>query len=215
VKVNVHIKVYEQGRLIEERVGHNNWVNRGRAWLANVISMSSFGPDVPEAPYHVRYMGFGIGGVRQPIGLADVAPLSVSYPAGFDPNATAGHAYNKDFPISPEISTLERPVRITGGVLPYAAAPPWDIWLVDTPDLFFTHPTLYQLGVHATLDGPAGDVAYAPFTDVPLSEIALFSDEPSVSPLIPYSPILTYFSFDPVWFTAARVLEVSWYIHFP
>jgi len=215
LKPNVQLDLYENGKLIDGRTGHNAWTNHGRAWLAHVISLSSVDPDVAESPYRVRYMGFGIGGVRQPVGgVADVVPFSVSYPAGFDTNATTGHSYNKDFVIVPDILTLERPVRVTGSALAYPGVF-GDVWLVDTPHLFFTHTSAYDLVVHAILDGTAGDVAYAPFTHVPLSEVALFSDEPAVDPLVPFSALLTYFSFDPLVLTATRVLEVSWTISFP
>jgi hypothetical protein len=104
-------------------------VDRGRAYLAEIAS------DANDA--RVKYIGFGIGGNRQ--AHAIVSPLSDAYPAGFDPQATAGNAYRKEYPIDPLIETLERPVRISGGSLPYNWPPdPGDVWLVQPPPPSFT-----------------------------------------------------------------------------
>lgn len=220
MNVNVTINVRDRGKLITSREGHNVWVDRGRQYLAEIVGYSD--PDVPTAERsdRPRYVGFGVGSVNQTQpDVADVAPYSVSYPAGEDPNATNGHEYRKSYPIDPLITTLERPVRITGGTNPYGSASPSDVWLVDDPDIFCTHMSLYELTVHALVDCGAGQLVYAPFDPMPLSEVGLFTDEggpmgPVVSKNIPYSPLVGYFSFDTIMLDSNNLVEVAWRVRF-
>ncbi len=215
MKDNVFIKVFERGKLRTTRSGHNVWVENGNQFLAQLISFLQFSPDVPERTDRVRYMGFGIGSVAQgDISSVSAPPFSTSYPAGDDPNATTGNTYNKDYPISPMISTLERPVRVTGGTNPYSTAPPSDIWLVEHPDFFTTHQSLTSVNFHGIVSGPDGDVAYGPFTSVPLSEVGLFTDAVPVSPFVPFSPLVAYFSFDTIPMTPDTVVELIWTVSF-
>lgn len=212
---NVLIKVSRGGELVETRRGHNVWVDRGRAYLARMIALSSVVPEVPEETARLRYVGLGIGGFSQSQpGIANSPPFSVAYPAGADPNATSGSTYRSDFSVNPPISTLERPVRISGGSNPYATAAGTDVWLVDTPSFFVTHLSLTEVTVHAIIDGPGGDVAYGSFTQVPLSEVALFTDEGSTDVNTPFSPLVAYFNFATILFEATTTLEFVWSVKF-
>jgi hypothetical protein len=169
----------------------------------------------PERSDRVRYAQWGIGGTQQNLpSIADIAPLSVSYPAGADPNATSGNEYRKAYPIDPAIGTLERPVRITGGANPYATAAPTDEWLVKSPDIFVSHMSLYEMTVHVNVDCTAGQITYGTFTQMPLSEVSLCTDEVSVGTNIPFSPCMGYFSFDTILVNVNHVLELIWRVRF-
>lgn len=221
---NVSILVRERGKIVERRAVHNTWVERGDVFLASSIALSAFGPDIPEREDRIRYLGVGIGGYQQ--GALIPAAVDTAYPAGSDPFATTGVEYREDFPFihdsgppvthSP-LTTLERPVRITGGSNPYSTAAVSDRWLVDTPKFFVTHLTLSELTVHATIDCTAGDVVYGSFTDVPISEAGLFTDEVAVDPLdgtTPFKPLMAYVTFDTISLSASRVLELIWSVRF-
>jgi hypothetical protein len=213
VNINVTINVYRYGILMGRREGHNVWVDRGRQYLAELVGYQDSTP-TPERSDRLRFMGLGIGSEQQTRpDLADAAPLSTSYPAGFDPNATNGHEYRKSFPIDPPISTLERPVRITGGSNPYATAAPTDVWLIDDPDFFFTHQSLYEATVHGIVDCTT-QLIYSPFTAMPLSEVGLFTDEVTVGKNIPYSTLVGYYSFDTILVDSTNVLEFIWRVRF-
>lgn len=210
---NVEIRVSRRGRLEAVHRTHNVWVDRGREYLASMVGYDSFDPDLPEASNRVRYFGVGIGGQFSNVGIANVPPLSTSYPPGSDPNATSGNEYREDFPVNPLVTTLERPVRISGGSTAYPGSVS-DVWLVDTPNFFVTHLTTTELTVHAIIDGAAGDLVYAPFTVMPLSEAGLFTDEPSVSINTPYSPLVAYVTFGTILFDSDTLLEFIWSVRF-
>lgn len=214
MKDNVLIKIFERGKLIGTRSGHNIWLDHGRAYLASMIGYATLGPDVPEVNDRIRYMELGIGGNKQALlPMANSPPLSVSYQVGADPNATSGNEYNTAYPIYPPITTLERPVRITGGVAPYPGVPS-DNWLIDTPNLFFTHTALSELTVHAIVDGSAGHIVYSSFLQMPLCEAGLVLDEVGAGMHIPYSPVAAYYTFDTILLTPTVKLEFIWTVRF-
>lgn len=216
MKNNVFVKVYERGKLVTTREGHNVWVSCGHQYIAEMLGYTEYTGPTPERSDRIRYLGLGIGGDKQTRpDLTESAPIVSAYPAGYDPYATTGREYRKEYPIDPLITTLERPVRITGGTNPYASAAPTDVWLVDSPDLFFTHLSLYEVTVHALVDCGAGQVIYSTLTDMPLSEVALFTDrEGDVDINIPYSLLVGYFSFDTILVNSGHVLEFVWRVRF-
>lgn len=134
MKCNVFIFLRKGGKVVDQRVGHNIWVDNGREYLAKLITLSAFDPDVPYEQRAVKHIAFGIGGAKQNLpSIADAPPMSQAYPVGQDPAASNGHQYNTYYPINPLIQTLERPVRISGGSQPYSSADPGDVWFTSPP----------------------------------------------------------------------------------
>lgn len=204
----------------------------------------------PTEDRRVRYMGFGIGGVKQSaISVINSSPIVDSYGVGADPNATTGNEYNAEFPVNPPITTLERPVRITGGTAgQYPVGAP-NIWLAQPPPFGFSTvrggdvgvlspappvipvpvppgppavlPT-YTAGVdtgriifRSRIDTNAGELVYAPFTQIPLSEIGLFLNSADVNdPFNKPGPfeghLVAYHSFATIVIVVGMVLEFSW-----
>jgi hypothetical protein len=212
VRANVHIIVRERGKVVDRREGHNVVIDAGRAWLASLLACNSFDPDVPERTDRVRYMGVGIGGKQQGDPAANSAPIVTAYPPGFDPNATSGNEYFDQYPILPLITTLERPVRLSGTQNPYDTAPGTDVWLIDDPNFISTHITLTEATFHGRID--VGDIVYGTFTTMPLSEAGLFTTMSPVSKFSSYSPAIAYFSFDTIQKTSTNEIELIWSLRF-
>lgn len=215
MNLNVTVNAYRHGKLVDAREGHNVWIRRGQQYLAEMLGYQELTAPTPERSDRLRYVGVGIGSAQQNRpDLADAGALAAAYPAGYDPHSTNGHEYRKSFPIDPLITSLERPVRITGGTNPYATADPSDVWLVDSPALFFTHMSLYEVTVHAQIDCGAGELIYGSFDPMPLSEVALFTDQEGVEKNIPYSLCVGYFSFDTILVDSNNMLEFIWRVRF-
>lgn len=161
----------------------------------------------------VKYMGFGIGSKLQSLAAANDPPLGTAYPPGFDPNATAGNAYDKDFPKGPLITSLERPVRITGGADPYPGDPA-DVWLVQAPKFtsYIVSPGVIRF--HGVVDCPAGDMVYAPFTLMPVSEVGLFLSDADVNDAYNAGKLVAYHSFGTIPFTSGVTVDLSWTVSF-
>ena len=156
VKQNIEIIARERGKIVARREGHNIWLNTGRGYLADLISLISYNPDNPLQDNRIKYMGLGIGGAQQ-LAVNAVAnpPLSTGYPG---PNAQTD--------VDPDLIRLERPVRISGGSLTYPGNIGVDVWLgqvVAPPD----QPTSTEVKFARTfiLD----EISYAPYLSVPLS----------------------------------------------
>ena len=215
MRANVRIEVRERGKLMEIREGHNLFLFHGREWLAELISYSQFDPDVASRVDRIRYMGVGVGSKQQGnIPLATTPPVTTLYPAGYDPNATTGNEYYDQYPVSPLITTLERPVKLSGSTTqPYPTAPPSDQWLIDAPDFIVTHLSLTEATFHGRIFGGSAMLSGF-FTALPLSEAALFTNELSVSKYIPYSPAVAYFSFDTIQKTLTNDIELIWSVRF-
>lgn len=194
---NVAIKIYEHGELVDIRTGHNVWVDEGREWMARLIADEP----TPEAR-RVRYMGVGIGGKFQALqSLVTTPPISSTYPVPFAPNSTTGFDFDHTYPQDPEITAIERPVQVTSGV-----------WLIDDPNLFFTHLTPYELTIHGVVDGTAGDVVFGSFTEMPLSEAGLFLSDASKSSAS--NDVVAYYSFGTIQFNVNVRLEFIWSVRF-
>lgn len=207
----VNIVVRERGKIVTRREGKNVWVDSGRTLLASLVSYTSFGPDTPERDDRIRRIGLGIGSIKQTNTAVDSSPLSTSYPVGADPNATNGKAYRTDFPLSPLISTLERPVRISGGSNPYATAPGTDVWRRDVK--YVTHVTTTEVTFRDQYDTNVGDFVYSPFTVIPISEAGLY---PGAAPAAgtPFATLAAYHAFDPINLIADYELEIAWNVKF-
>jgi len=209
---NVHIIHSRGGKVVEERKGHNVWLDRGRRYLGEMLV------DPPGETQRIKYIGLGIGSKKQVLtATANSVPIVTSYPAGFDPQATAGNEYDHQYPIAPEITTLERPIRLTGGVLPYPGAP-GDEWLFLPPPQRFDANTLLGEGIiqfSALLDTNLGDILYGPFFEMPLSEIGLFLSG-AVTTGDPYNvgSMVAYHSFVTILLSPGSVVEFRWQVRF-
>jgi hypothetical protein len=199
------------------------WVDTGRDYLADLISLDSFDPDVTIEDRRVSFLGLGIGGVHQTQTImANTSPIVDSYPPGYDPLASGGNDYDPELPTT--ITTLERPVRITagggGGLKPYPGAPggppdPDDVWLaVPPPPRFSTTftPTKGEVRFRTFLDTNAGDMTYGPFTQMPVSEAGLFLA--GSDPNQPYNTLVAYHSFVTILVSLGTYLEILWKLNF-
>lgn len=201
VKSNLRLTCRERGKIVARREGHNIWLDLGREYLAQLISLLSFGPDVPERNDRIKYMGLGIGGTRQNApSVANSPPMSVAYPGT-----------NAQTDTDPTVTQLERPVRITGTITgptdPYS---PSDVWLgtIQAPNIHTssTQVTFRRLFTQV-------EVSYSSLTVVPLSEIMLFTSA-AVPVGAPHNKGVAYDTFDTLSKTGAIELETDWTVRF-
>lgn len=201
VRSNLKLTVRERGKVTARREGHNIWLNLGREYLAKLIALASYGPDVPQEDHRIKYMGLGIGGTRQVApGVANVPPMSVAYPGS-----------NAQTDIDPLVQRLERPVRISGSTTgpgdPYS---PSDVWLgtVQAPPIHTTATEVTFVRVFTQTE-----VSYSSFISVPLSEIMLFTS--NAIPIGEWRNTgVAYDTFDTLSKTGAFELEGEWSIRF-
>jgi hypothetical protein len=206
---NVFIRARRRGKLVYRWEGHNVWTDVGRQHVANLLTLSSYGPDTPLTSARIRHMQFGIGGVQQGVIPAGVV---AAYPAGFDPHATTGNEYSHDYPVAPAIGTLERPVRLSGGTNPYNTAPGTDVWLTDPamPQFFVDYPTDFSVSLKYFIRGMDGDIAYTTLTEVPLAEAGLVLSSGDINDA--YNPVVAYVDFEPLTITDEVEAEVTWIV---
>lgn len=214
MRPNVFIEARDLGKLVYRWEGHNTWTVNGREYLAQVLTYASYTPDVPLINSHLKHIQFGIGGELASLG-AMPGDVATAYPAGDDPNATAGNEYVHTYNLSPLISTLERPVRISGGTNPYSTAAPTDVWLSSTapPKFLITQPLPGVVSMRFFISGPTGDIVYSPFTTVPLSEAGLVVSG-QADPNVPYNPVVSYVNFGTLQVTATMEIEMEWLVSF-
>ena len=220
MRENVRIIHRQNGKVIDRRHGHNVFVDTGRQFLAELISLLTQDPDVPERTDRIKHMGFGIGGTLQTNPAVSSPPFSTSYPAGSDPNVTTGFEHDDLFPTKPlgsgggRITTLERPVRIAGGSTAYPGAA-GDQWLstAQSPDFIMTHPVVTTARFHAFFDAGAGDFLFGPFLLMPLSEAGLFTSAATV-PGVPFNQLVAYHNFATIVLSPQSELEVIWDVKF-
>jgi len=197
---NLSLTMRERGKLTGApwRRVHNIWLNLGREYLASLICYTSFSPLTPERDDRVRYMGLGIGGSRQIApGVANTAPIVTAYPGS-----------NAQVDTDPNISRLERPVRLSGGSAAYPGTIS-DVWLGQVQA-----PATAPDSTSRTFNRLFGqlDISYAPFLSVPVSEVGLFTN--AANPNIYNNTMIAYDTFDTLSKTDAFELEVSWTIRF-
>ena len=201
VRNNLRIIARERGKIAARREGHNIWLDLGREYLASLIALVSYGPDTPERNDRVKYMGFGIGGTRQVApGVANTPPMSTAYPGT-----------NAQTDTDPTVTTLERPVRVSGSTtIPSDPYNPADVWLgtIQAPPI---HSTATEVTFRRLFSQT--EVSYSSFTSVPLSEIMLFTS--AANPVgQPFNTGIAYDTFDTVSKTGAFELEVEWTVRF-
>lgn len=212
MKNNVFIRARRRGKLCYNWEGHNVWLDYGREHLANLLSLASFGPDVPVTSERLKYMQFGIGGVQQG---AIPGAVDTAYPAGFGPIVTTGNEYDHSYPESPKITTLERPVRFSGGTNPYDTAPGTDVWLSDPamPKFFVQYPTDFSVALKIFIRGMDGDIAYGAIPEVPLAEAGLFLSDADINEAYDNLAV-AYIDFEPLTITDEIEAEVTWIVSF-
>lgn len=201
VKSNLSLVARERGKIMARRDGHNIFLDTGREWIAKLISYSVMSPLTAEEDRRIRYVGFGIGGVRQQaLGVANGAPLVTAYPG-------TNAATDED----PTLTRIERPVRITGGATTYPGTGT-DVWLAQVQA-----PAGHSNPHHTTFTRLVGktEISYGSFLTVPLSEIGLFYHDPTAGYVNVYNnPPVAYDTFDTLSKTAAVTVEVTWTLRF-
>lgn len=210
-EANFHALHYKRGRVVERRDVHNAFLPHGRAWLSRLVGFSSIVPAVTETEARIRYLGLGMGSTSAGSVPYD-AEFLAAYPPGFDPNATSGNLYQTINPTGPPISTLERPVRVSGSQDPYLSAPSSDVWLYENIVAYYQD--LNSVTFRQVIDATAGELVYGTFTRMPISEAALFNDAAGVNVNAPYNLALSYVQFSPIVLTVESVIDLSWSIRF-
>jgi hypothetical protein len=221
-------------------LGSSLVTDNGPAAVSMGLPMSDI---VATESRRVSYLGFGIGGNKQAqLASVGIPPLSVSYPAGSDPNMTTGNEYDADFPVAFPISTLERPVRISGGSAAYPGVGT-DKWLLAPPPLEFNtargggdtgvlvNPAeppytpgdaSFTAGVDTgnvvfsgIVDTNVGDILYGPFTQMPLSEVGLFlSGASPTGNAFNNGSMVAYHSFVTISLVPTSILELVRQVRF-
>lgn len=196
VKQNLHIIARERGKIVARRDGHNIWLDLGREYLAQLIAYSSMVGPTGERDDRIRYMGLGIGGNRQLLlGIANSEPLLTPY---------GGTNVQTDSDAT--VISLERPVRLSGGVGAPSGA---DVWLGQVQA-----PAVHPISTQTTFSRifTSAEINYGPFLSVPLSEVMLYPGAANVN--VYNNPGIAYDTFDSITKTTAFELEVNWTIRF-
>ncbi len=200
VRGDIEILGFERGkRKVLHQHTTNIIVEGGRRFLCENAAASAFAGASFTRHQNtvVRYIGFGIGGSRQTHPDASSSPLSDTYPAGYG-------GTNAQTDTDMAVSRLERPVKATA-----------TNWLMEvaTPASF---PTTRKVRWTATFGQT--DVNLAPYTLMPISEIALYKN--TADPTLPNGGagtypgatghIVAYDTFTPVPKTGFFSLQVFW-----
>lgn len=213
MKPNVFIQARRRGKLFYRWEDHNTWTDHGRDYLASVLAYASYGPDTPVVPTsRIKHVQFGIGGVNA---VNPIAAVNTAYPAGSDPNATDGNEYDHTNPTSPPISTLERPVRFSGGTNPYGTAAPGDVWLSDPslPKFFTDFSTPGEVAIKCFIDARNGDIVYSTFTSVVITEMGLVvSGDANIH--TPFNLVVAYAGFSQLKLMNEVEAEITWVVGF-
>jgi hypothetical protein len=195
IKQNLFITARERGKIVARREGHNIWLDTGKEFIAQLIGLQSLNPDVAIRNDRIKYMGVGIGGTAQKqLTAANAAPISPPYTGN-----------NAQTDANPLVTTLERPVRISGstGNYPGLSGDAW-VGTVQAP------PTVVGSQITFRRVFTQEEVSYGPFLSVPLSEVMLFTSNAVVDN---YQNVgMAYDTFDTISKTAAINLEVVWHI---
>lgn len=205
VKQNLKLVMRERGKIIARREGHNIWTDLGAEYLAELIALTSYDPDVPIRNDRIKYMGVGIGGISQKaLDTANAYPIG-----GTDPNPPhlpgPYTGTNEQTDTDPEITTLERPVRLAGTFGDPVAEDTW-IGLIGIADRSEQKQTTFSR-VFSQLE-----INYGPFVTMPLSEIGLYTS--AADPSNYHNSLVAYDTFDTLSKISAFDLEVLWTIRF-
>lgn len=193
--VSVTLREEPNGRIVERRDTHNIFLNYGREWLSELVSLDS--GDAVFRNDRIRYMAFGLGGTRQ---LLNVSTVQSLFPAW----STFTTPAQED--TDPTITGLEYPIEVTAS---------------DYYDDVKQPATFPQAGI-VRFTAVAGylEISYpgGP-TSVPLSEIGLFTNavsDQSVAPepAPPARYMVAYNTFDTLSKTSSYVLQIDWELRF-
>lgn len=185
-----------------------------RLGLAPHVTSASGMTTTPLDTRRIKHMGLGIGGLNQMVGIVSLPPISTSYPPGADPNATAGNEYNKGYPSSPPISSLEMPVRISGGEDPYPGDPA-DVWLIQYPKFSSYIVAPGSIRFRGEILSADNDILYGSFVQMPLSEAGLFLSDADVNDAYNPGKMVAYYSFDTILLLLPGIdLEIVWTVSF-
>lgn len=209
IESNVHIKMIDpkDGDVKEERKGHNIFLNYGRDWLAQLISLQSHSPNTPFRSDRIRYVAFGIGGTSQ---LIDESTIAATYPGyAQDWGGTAAATPPVQTDTDPSVIALEWPVLFSSSSYYGDVAAP-----ATFPDTGI---------VRFTAVVGQNNISFGSYTSVPISEIGLFTEEVASvlgTPPIDYGSypatkyMVAYNTFDTLSKTNSFVLQVDWEIRF-
>lgn len=198
VRQNLTLTTRERGKIVDRREGHNIWLDLGREYLAQLIALASFNPDVPVRDDRIKYMGLGIGGTRQlALAVANSSPISPPYTGTntqTDEDAT--------------LTVIERPVRVSGSSSAYPGLA-GDEWVSEV-----SAPANLSVPTEVTFTRvfTEAEVSYGPFASVPLSEVGLLTS--AADPENYQNSLVAYDTFDTLSKTVAIALEVVWTIRF-
>lgn len=216
---NVFIEHRRGGKLVETRELHNVWTAFGKQYLSRLVAYQTIDPvggDVPQEVTRLRYFGLGMGGIEA-AGISFSPTFVAAYPPGFDPNASNGHAYNRIDPTSPPISTLERPIRISGSSDPYPGDP-GDIWLIGPPNFDAYYKDINSVSFQIEVSSNGGQIVYGTFPYMPISEAALFTSGANINAPYndhsPYNSAVAYINFATIIMQSDSVITFSWTVRF-
>lgn len=201
---NVVIEHFQNGELVETRIKHNVWTEHGRVYLSRICSDDGY-----FEQSRIKYMGFGIGGKHAGT-PAFGATMNSYYPAGSDPNATVGNKYDPQNYLGPFISSLERPVRVSGSTSPYSSALGTDVWLSGPVAVWYRD--INSVSFKLSVDCTGGDYVYGAISMLPVSEAGLFLGSADVNE--PFNAPVAYVSFDSMYLTAVSQYTVTWTVRF-
>jgi hypothetical protein len=196
VKSNLRITMRERGKIMARREGHNIWLELGNEYIAQLIAFQSFGPDTPVRNDRVKYMGLGIGGTAQiALPTANSAPISPPY---------TGTNLQDD--VTPIVTHIERPVRISGSTSAYPglAGDQWVGQIQAPPDLSTSGDVVFRRVFTNE------EVSYGPFLVVPVSEVMLFTS--SADPENYQNTGIAYDTIATLAKTSASAIEIEWTI---
>jgi hypothetical protein len=198
VKTNISLILRERGKVVARRECHNIFLATGSEWLAELVSLQSYSPDVAYTDHRIKYMGLGIGGTQQlALDRANNPPITPPY-----------GGTNTQTDEDATVTSLERPVRISGSDAPYPgiAGDAWVAQLTSSDPVTTPGHAVYTRIFTET------EINYGAFDSVPLSEVALFTAaaDPENYQNVP----IAYDTFDTLSKTAAFVLEAIWTLRF-
>lgn len=201
------------GQTVARRHSHNIFINYGRDWIAHLIGLASV--DTPFRSDRVKYVGVGIGGAQQTFASADIRdPAKHNHPGFPDVWPTgAGSGDPGQTHTDPAVTGLEWPVLVDVG----------EYYKIISQDHTFPSTGVIRF---TTVFGEA-ELSYGGVTNVPISEIGLFTQRidsdlgGQTTPPVVWSgqsyvekAMVAYNQFPSLPKTTGFVLQVDWELRF-